>query len=286
MKRLSIGQMAKMNRVSEKALRLYHENGILVPAYVDESSGRRYYDIQQSTKLDMILQLQQMGFSLSEIVEINERQSMEYLQEKAAAQLQIIEKRQQELALSHRLAEGLADSCERFFNPPVLDQIMLEMIPEQRILRFPIPNSEKMGAAYSAEDWEMALRSARQQIYDRGYSLTLFGNMGTLIPQEGLEAGRPVKEYTFAYVSEEFGECFKESEVLPGGQYLSLYLYQAYDHGRELDSERLLRMRDYAYNKKMVIAGDAFGESLCRYPRFFDSGDFLLYRLCVPVRPA
>ena len=211
MKRLSIGQMAKMNRVSEKALRLYHENGILVPAYVDESSGRRYYDIQQSTKLDMILQLQQMGFSLSEIVEINERQSMEYLQEKAAA---------------------------------------------------------------------------RQQIYDRGYSLTLFGNMGTLIPQEGLEAGRPVKEYTFAYVSEEFGECFKESEVLPGGQYLSLYLYQAYDHGRELDSERLLRMRDYAYNKKMVIAGDAFGESLCRYPRFFDSGDFLLYRLCVPVRPA
>lgn len=58
MKRLSIGQMAKMNRVSEKALRLYHENGILVPAYVDESSGRRYYDIQQSTKLDMILQLQ------------------------------------------------------------------------------------------------------------------------------------------------------------------------------------------------------------------------------------
>lgn len=45
-------------------------------------------------------------------------------------------------------------------------------------------------------------------------------------------------------------------------------------------------MRDYAYNKKMVIAGDAFGESLCRYPRFFDSGDFLLYRLCVPVRPA
>lgn len=113
MKRLSIGQMAKMNRVSEKALRLYHENGILVPAYVDESSGRRYYDIQQSTKLDMILQLQQMGFSLSEIVEINERQSMEYLQEKAAAQLQVIEKHQQELALSHRLAEGLAASISR-----------------------------------------------------------------------------------------------------------------------------------------------------------------------------
>lgn len=289
MKPLSSGQMAKQNRVSEKALRVYQEKGILVPAHVDERTGRRFYDIQQSTKLDMILQLQQMGFSLNEIAELNEGQSMEQLHEAAIARLAAIDERQRELALSRRLAEQLVSGCEVFFNQPILNQITVEMLPEQHILKFPVPNPEKLQAGASgnnAEQWEVALRSARQEIYDRGYPLTLFGNMGTLIPEETLRAGHPVKEYIFAYVTEDFGTCYRESEILPGGQHLTLYLYQAYDNGRELDSERLLAMADYAESHGMAVNGNPFGEVLCRYPRFFDMGEHLLYRLCMPVRKA
>lgn len=287
MKHLSIGQMAKQNRVTEKALHLYHEKGILVPAYVDEETGRRYYDIQQSTKLDMILQLQQIGLSLSDIAEINEQQSMEYLQERICDQLVAIEAQQKELALAHHLCETIVDGCARYFDTPILDQITMEMLPERHILKFPTSDPEQLQAtsgADNAEQWELQLRRVRQEIVDRGYPLSLFGSTGTIIPQASLEANAPAKEHIFVNVTDEFGDCYKEAEVLPGGQYLTLYLLRAYDHGRELDSERLMRMRDYAENKGLEVHGDSFGESLNRFPRFFDMGEHLLYRLCMPVR--
>ena len=40
---LSIGEAAKLKQVSVKSLRYYETIGILKPAYVDPSSGYRYY---------------------------------------------------------------------------------------------------------------------------------------------------------------------------------------------------------------------------------------------------
>ena len=51
---LTIGQMAKLNRISEQTLRLYEKKGLLPPAAKDESTGYRFYDIRQSAVLDMI----------------------------------------------------------------------------------------------------------------------------------------------------------------------------------------------------------------------------------------
>lgn len=284
--RLSSGQMAKQNRLSEKALRIYQEKEILLPDYVDESNGYRYYDIQQSTKLDMILQLQQVGFSLDEIAQINKQGSMEYLRDALFIQLEEIQEKERKLAQSRKLAERIVESCERYFHHPPLEQIILEMLPERRILKFENPHPERCQAdsGYNnAQEWEKALRKARQEIVDRGWPLVLFGNMGTLIPQTSIQQGLPLKTHSFAYADETFGSCYDEADVLPGGEHLTLYLYQAYKDGKELDSQRLLDMAAYAQEKGMRICGDAFGEALCRYPRFFDMGDNLLYRLCIPV---
>lgn len=286
---LTSGQMAKASRVSEKALRVYQEKGILVPQHVDAETGRRYYDIQQSVKLDMVLQLQLMGFSLNEIAAINERGDMAYLRECAQQRLDAIEAQQHELAVARALTEELAHGCDAYLDQPILNQIMLEMLPERRILPFKVANPAKLRAgeaSSNAEQWEWALRATRQQIADQGLPLSLFQNSGTLIPRAGLIAGVPTKEYIFGWVHEDLDDPLAGTQTLPGGEYLVLYLDQAYDkHGQELDSERLVRMVEYAGKKRMAVAGDAFGEILCRYPRFFDMGSRLLYRLCIPVRP-
>lgn len=39
----SIGDFSRMSRLSVKALRLYDQEGILKPGYVDPQNGYRYY---------------------------------------------------------------------------------------------------------------------------------------------------------------------------------------------------------------------------------------------------
>jgi DNA-binding transcriptional MerR regulator len=67
---VSIGEFAKRSRLSVKALRLYGELGVLVPARVDEASGYRYYDAAQLEAARLVAMLRQLGLSLAAIKEL------------------------------------------------------------------------------------------------------------------------------------------------------------------------------------------------------------------------
>ena len=64
---IPIGRFAQAARLSQKALRLYDENGLLPPVRVDEESGYRYYDWRQVRRARRIALLRQAGMSLAEI---------------------------------------------------------------------------------------------------------------------------------------------------------------------------------------------------------------------------
>ncbi len=64
---LSIGEFSRVCRLTVKALRHYHELGILVPELVDEETSYRYYGRESLERARMIQGLKEMGFSLSEI---------------------------------------------------------------------------------------------------------------------------------------------------------------------------------------------------------------------------
>ena len=64
---LKIGEIAAFFNVSVKALRIYEKMGILKPVKVDEKTGYRYYTVDQVRQLDALLELRELGFSLSEI---------------------------------------------------------------------------------------------------------------------------------------------------------------------------------------------------------------------------
>lgn len=64
---LRIGEIAGFFGVSVKAIRVYEKMGIIRPAKVDAQTGYRYFSADQVQKLDALLELKQLGFSLSEI---------------------------------------------------------------------------------------------------------------------------------------------------------------------------------------------------------------------------
>lgn len=66
----SIGEFSRISGHSIKALRLYHEKGILVPHAVDESTGYRYYDAANAERARIIGRLKEMEFSLTEMAAI------------------------------------------------------------------------------------------------------------------------------------------------------------------------------------------------------------------------
>ncbi|HEY4440519.1 MAG TPA: MerR family transcriptional regulator [Candidatus Elarobacter sp.] len=62
-----IGQFAQIAQVSSRQLRFYDQLGLLAPARIDERTGYRYYSVRQLPRLNRILALQELGFSLEQI---------------------------------------------------------------------------------------------------------------------------------------------------------------------------------------------------------------------------
>ena len=77
----TIGQFAKLHEINKKTLMWYDETGILKPAVIKEN-GYRYYTFQQSSLLETILMLRELGVSLAEI--------QHFLQNRSAAALETL----------------------------------------------------------------------------------------------------------------------------------------------------------------------------------------------------
>lgn len=65
--RVSIGDFAVMTSLSRKALRHYHDIGILEPAHVDSHTGYRFYDTSQVDHAHIIRRFRTLGMSIPDI---------------------------------------------------------------------------------------------------------------------------------------------------------------------------------------------------------------------------
>lgn len=94
-----IGMFANMNRVTIKTLRYYDEQKLLIPVYVDDENGYRYYAAGQMAQLHRIIALKMMGFSIDDI-----RKIMDGAEEKSF----LLEKKQEILKEIAVLTEKLS----------------------------------------------------------------------------------------------------------------------------------------------------------------------------------
>jgi DNA-binding transcriptional MerR regulator len=65
--KVSIGAFSRMTFLSVKALRHYHEIGLLEPASVDPGSGYRHYSVAQVPVAQVIRRLRDLGMPLADV---------------------------------------------------------------------------------------------------------------------------------------------------------------------------------------------------------------------------
>jgi len=65
-----IGDFSKLSQVSVRTLRYYEEMGLLAPIEVDRFTSYRYYSVDQLPRLNRILALKDLGFSLEQIAQL------------------------------------------------------------------------------------------------------------------------------------------------------------------------------------------------------------------------
>ncbi len=157
MKKMTIGEYAKLRNITTETLRHYDRIGLFYPIERDPDSGYRYYSIEQDEKLGTIRELQQLGMSTEEIkVYFNKRnlnQSYELLQ-KVHGQLQ------DRIKILQKLEYTLAGRIEH------LDQIMqhtdfhtieIKQFKKRFLLQKSTPVSSEAEYIYTSLELEHAL---------------------------------------------------------------------------------------------------------------------------------
>ncbi|HEY3476368.1 MAG TPA: MerR family transcriptional regulator, partial [Anaerolineales bacterium] len=121
-----IGEFSRLSRVSVRMLRHYDQLGLLTPSQTDPFTGYRYYSAEQLPRLNRIIALRDLGFSLEQIAgmledDLSTDQLLGMLKLKRAEMEEQVKLEQQRLArlevrirqMSERPAHGAYDVIVR-----------------------------------------------------------------------------------------------------------------------------------------------------------------------------
>lgn len=110
-KRMTSGEIAKKAGISQKAVRLYDEKGLLKPSEYSEGNYR-LYDREALLVLENIIALKRIGFSLEEIRDNLIVENNIDIQESLNRQLELMERRKAEIERTISCIRGVLARTE------------------------------------------------------------------------------------------------------------------------------------------------------------------------------
>lgn len=106
------GEFAKMAHISVRTIRYYDKQNILKPSFVNES-GARFYSDEEFVKLQQILLLKYLGFSLEDIRSIVVADlDYQMLQNSLKLQLKLVKDRIEQMQMVAKAIEDTTDAIE------------------------------------------------------------------------------------------------------------------------------------------------------------------------------
>jgi DNA-binding transcriptional MerR regulator len=172
--RLSIGDFSRMTYLSVKALRHYHDVGLLEPAEIDPSSGYRFYSPSQVGPAQMIRRLRELGMPLDDVRTIVRASDPQVRDEALVAHLQRME---QQLAQTQQTVASLRTLLEAPHG--TVERRHIAATPALAI-------AERVAGEQAVAWWMEAFRVLHQALHAPGIARS--GPDGALFPTEFFEA--------------------------------------------------------------------------------------------------
>jgi DNA-binding transcriptional MerR regulator len=118
----TIGEFSKLSGLTVKTLRFYHEEGLLVPAFVDPDTGYRYYQESQLETARVIAYLRNLEFSIGDIKELLGRDEEDLLA--------VLERQRSHIKEQIKRLQKTVRSLDQFISEERQGQAMAEIIQD------------------------------------------------------------------------------------------------------------------------------------------------------------
>lgn len=275
MTKLSIGTMAKMNNISEQALRLYDRMGLFMPLYKDENNGYRYYDIRQCAHLDLILYLKALGMELKNIKETFDQQDLHKIKQALATRHNQIHSEITNLTLQQKSLSQILNNIAQYENAPADGVIFLEQVKKRKmfLMDTQIPYSQGGTEIYENELRKLKLKMKELQL-PYLYSL----NSGSMIRQADFQEQHFVTNQIFVFVESSSDYQNQELRTLPQAYFLCTYC-----RNHQHEKKYMKQLFAYIDEKNYKIAGDYLCEVLTDFPFINQKGNGMFLKLQIPI---
>ncbi len=170
-----IGDFSRMTHLSVKALRFYHDQGLLEPARIDPATGYRFYDPHQVPVAQVIRRFRDLDMPLEQVKAVLQAPDVETRTKEIIAHLTAMETKLAEMQMSVASLRALLEG------PPVRPVVEFRSIPAAPALA--VRGTVSVEAAWA---WGTDVFA---ELYDRieRAGLASAGSGGALFPAEFFE---------------------------------------------------------------------------------------------------
>ena len=280
---IKIGEFARLNNLSIQTLRYYEKIGLIYPVKVDDLTNYRYYDLMQSSVLDMIQFLKSLDFSLDDIKEIlNRHDNLEFLQRTLIEQQRELEKKQLQVEMKISQIEAFREATYIYENSRTSHDIELIKLPKRTIIKFSIPDNIY---EITAERYEYHLRQFKKYLATHFPFIPSCSKIGSIMDLYQLKKGNLVSKEIFVFLSTKQKALFKETTTPAALDYLISGTYAVdYCDDFSKESEAIKEFKEKIEARHLEIIGDYVCEIIYEVPQLHQIKRNMYIRMQVPVK--
>lgn len=266
-KLLTIGQFASLHGINKKTLMWYDEIDLFKPAVVNSENGYRYYNYHQSSVLETILLLRELGVSINEIQEFMKNRSAQAFKELLDEKILELNKNIIHLNALRKTLCNYHKNMTTLINMDLSEISIIEK-DERYLITIDIDREisfDKETEIVTNETKKYNL----QRLHDAVY--------GTMIPTESLYSGE-FDNYSKLFIEMPFPVNRTDLHIQPQGKYLRAF----YKGDWNKISSRYKEILTYAKEHNIDFSG--FSYEMGINENVVDNIDDYIIQIEIPIR--